>query len=193
MSNNPLKKRKAPVPATFLDKLRTILNDEKYSSMIIWDNNGTIVNIIDRIAFTNGPMSELYQHSNYNSFVRQLNLYGFRKTQRKLKQNMYYHPMFNRDNPEQSSTILRKKRKMNTNVSTTLVSIRPKPFPTVTQSNTPNLSANSRNSSNQSMDSIVQPLPTLRPFRTLQMPAKANDRPAHLPSIRDILNRNLYS
>ena len=111
-SEHQERKRKAPVPATFLDKLRQILQQpERYGGCIAWVNDGYAVEIKDEDDFSKGPLLDFFEHTNFHSFIRQLNLYGFRKTQRKLNERIYKHEKFNQHEPELAKDICRKRRR----------------------------------------------------------------------------------
>lgn len=107
--------RKPPTPATFLGKLREILNhSEQYDNCAVWTSDGMGVDIRDVDKFTDKALMECFYHSNFHSFIRQLNLYGFRKTRRKLSERIYKHPNFNRFDPNLEKFIIRKRRKTST-------------------------------------------------------------------------------
>ncbi|CAD5206695.1 unnamed protein product [Bursaphelenchus okinawaensis] len=63
----------------FLAKLWSILDDPQYENAICWDNSGESFHIVDSYLFKNAVLPRYFKHNNLNSFVRQLNLYGFRK------------------------------------------------------------------------------------------------------------------
>ena len=70
---------------SFLSKLYDILNDINYNEIISWNKEGTGIIIKNTIALCQSVLPKYYNHHNYSSFVRQLNLYGFHKIQEILK------------------------------------------------------------------------------------------------------------
>ena len=78
------KKTKRKEPCFFLEKLFNILEDTNNNQIIHWNEDGTKVIISDPIKFTLNILPKNFNHKNYSSFVRQLNLYGFSK-----KSNIY--------------------------------------------------------------------------------------------------------
>lgn len=66
---------------SFLSKLYDILNNLEYEDIISWNINGTGIIIKNVIRFCEIVLPKFYKHNNYSSFVRQLNLYGFHKSQ----------------------------------------------------------------------------------------------------------------
>jgi hypothetical protein len=79
-----------------------------------WGANGTSFMVLDVDAFTEKVIPTFYKHSNWASFVRQLNFYGFRKIKSELNLNAecpvweFAHPSFVRGRPELLSEIVRK-------------------------------------------------------------------------------------
>lgn len=73
-------KRSINISESFLYKLNDILNDNNYKNIIHWDTNGKRVIILDVFGLCNIVLPKFYKHNNYSSFVRQLNIYGFRKS-----------------------------------------------------------------------------------------------------------------
>ncbi|KAI8333094.1 HSF-type DNA-binding-domain-containing protein [Chlamydoabsidia padenii] len=56
-----------------------IMNDKSLHSIIRWTEQGTTVCISNSILFCKSVLPHYFKHNNWHSFVRQLNLYGFRK------------------------------------------------------------------------------------------------------------------
>ena len=66
---------------SFLDKLYNILENEP-NDVISWCKNGDSFIITDPELFSQTIMGKYFKTSKFNSFVRQLNFYGFRKVSR---------------------------------------------------------------------------------------------------------------
>lgn len=92
----------------FISKLKLLLSDEKYRNAIRWSESGGAILITDGEAFKRQVLdesAEMFKTRNFTSFVRQLNLYGFRKVPVNGKgdpsKNMEFeHIHFKRDKPE---------------------------------------------------------------------------------------------
>ena len=106
--NKKIKKSKS-----FLLKLFNILNDNKYKDIIHWDFEGTTLIIEDIDNLCSMVLPKYYIHSNYNSFIRQLNIYGFHKIKGIKKGEGFQNTKFNKHSSnEQISQIRRKGKKM---------------------------------------------------------------------------------
>ncbi|XP_055074949.1 heat shock factor protein 1 isoform X4 [Misgurnus anguillicaudatus] len=66
------------VPA-FLTKLWTLVEDPETDLLICWSQNGTSFHVFDQGRFSKEVLPKYFKHNNMASFVRQLNMYGFRK------------------------------------------------------------------------------------------------------------------
>ncbi|XP_078606933.1 heat shock factor protein-like isoform X7 [Branchiostoma floridae x Branchiostoma japonicum] len=66
------------VPA-FLTKLWTLVEDPSTNELIFWSTNGTSFHVYDQARFAKEVLPKFFKHNNMASFVRQLNMYGFRK------------------------------------------------------------------------------------------------------------------
>jgi hypothetical protein len=67
--------------ATFMEKLRAILEDDTISFLIHWDEFGKAFVVEDVEEFSRVILPMHFKHSNFSSFVRQLHGYGFHKKQ----------------------------------------------------------------------------------------------------------------
>ncbi len=86
-------------PCFFLEKLFKILKSKENWKIINWSEDGTKVIIFDTIKFSNKILPKYFNHKNYSSFVRQLNIYGFNKINNiyNLKSEQYFNEYFQRD------------------------------------------------------------------------------------------------
>lgn len=66
------------VPA-FLTKLWTLVSDPDTDELICWSPSGNSFHVFDQGRFAKDVLPKYFKHNNMASFVRQLNMYGFRK------------------------------------------------------------------------------------------------------------------
>ncbi|XP_073532048.1 heat shock factor protein 2 [Phyllobates terribilis] len=71
-------KQNSNVPA-FLSKLWTLVEDADTNEFITWSQNGQSFLVLDEQRFAKEILPKYFKHNNMASFVRQLNMYGFRK------------------------------------------------------------------------------------------------------------------
>ena len=67
-----------PTPA-FLSKLWQLVNDEKNNGLVSWSSNGRSFIVHDQVKFSKEILPNYFKHQKMNSFIRQLNMYGFKK------------------------------------------------------------------------------------------------------------------
>ncbi|KAG8444291.1 hypothetical protein GDO86_009466 [Hymenochirus boettgeri] len=75
---NRIMKQNSNVPA-FLSKLWTLVEDVDTNEFITWSQNGQSFLVLDEQRFAKEILPKYFKHNNMASFVRQLNMYGFRK------------------------------------------------------------------------------------------------------------------
>ncbi|VDP34302.1 unnamed protein product [Soboliphyme baturini] len=101
----------------FLHKLWKIVNSTDVNYHTTWDEDGFSFIITDTEKFSRDVLPYFFKHGNLNSFVRQLNMYGFRKvssmergTLKSIKEVhiQFQHPYFVRDYPDLLFLIRRK-------------------------------------------------------------------------------------
>lgn len=63
---------------TFLTQLVRMLRDQSMVDVIEWTNDG-ILDVKEPVTLTEKVLPEYFKHSNYSSFQRQLNYFGFKK------------------------------------------------------------------------------------------------------------------
>ncbi|XP_055012877.1 heat shock factor protein 1 isoform X2 [Boleophthalmus pectinirostris] len=66
------------VPA-FLTKLWTLVEDPQTDALIRWSPGGSSFHVFDQGRFSKEVLPKFFKHNNMASFIRQLNMYGFRK------------------------------------------------------------------------------------------------------------------
>ena len=98
---------------SFLFKLYQILSSQEYHSYIHWSHDGLSVIISDSIGLTKKVLPKYYNHHNYASFVRQLNMYNFHKirTDPKSNEQKYSHNEFYRGKSVKEIQEIRRKIK----------------------------------------------------------------------------------
>ncbi|XP_061667918.1 heat shock factor protein 2 [Syngnathoides biaculeatus] len=71
-------KHNSNVPA-FLTKLWTLVEDAETNELICWSQEGNSFLVLDEQRFAKEMLPKFFKHNNMASFIRQLNMYGFRK------------------------------------------------------------------------------------------------------------------
>ncbi|KAG7999792.1 Heat shock factor protein 2 [Nibea albiflora] len=71
-------KHSSNVPA-FLTKLWTLVEDSDTNQLICWSQEGNSFLVLDEQRFAKEILPKFFKHNNMASFIRQLNMYGFRK------------------------------------------------------------------------------------------------------------------
>ncbi|KAJ3225828.1 hypothetical protein HK099_006126 [Clydaea vesicula] len=105
----------------FVEKLHRLLNEESLKHCISWSNDGLSFVIKNSTVFSKVVLPVTFKHSNFVSFVRQLNLYNFHKENRNYHRHdtitdeeraaeprEYSHKKFIRGRPELLKQIKRK-------------------------------------------------------------------------------------
>ncbi|KAE9039807.1 hypothetical protein PR003_g5343 [Phytophthora rubi] len=102
-------KRAKPEAPKFLLLLYEILDVES-SRVIRWSEDGLALQILDPVTVTEQILPKYFNHTNFHSFQRQLNYFGFRKwTKSKTDICTFSHPFFRENQPELLQLIKRKK------------------------------------------------------------------------------------
>ncbi|KAI3477595.1 hypothetical protein L1887_60635 [Cichorium endivia] len=101
----------------FVYKLFRMVSDPDYQHLISWNRNGTSVMVCNFDEFAKEVLGKHFKHSNFSSFIRQLNMYGFykvNKTPRGHRQSVdaqiweFSHPKFLRGRSDLLDDIRRK-------------------------------------------------------------------------------------
>ncbi|SCV01279.1 LAMI_0G10462g1_1 [Lachancea mirantina] len=80
----PPNKRKLTATKTrpaFINKLWSMVNDTTNQKLIKWSDDGKSFIVTNREKFVHEILPKYFKHSNFASFVRQLNMYGWHKVQ----------------------------------------------------------------------------------------------------------------
>lgn len=85
----------AAVASPFLRKLLSIIEDMDTQHLCSWTKSGRSFVVWHPIRFENEVLPRYYKHSNFSSFVRQLNQYGFHKLHPEAWE--FGHPLFVRN------------------------------------------------------------------------------------------------
>lgn len=136
-----------PITA-FLAKLWALVNDPTCDDLISWDAAGVSFHVYDQARFAREILPRYFKHNNFASFIRQLNMYGFRKISTiehgSLKNERddieFAHPHFIRGQDGQLEFIKRRapENQPKTNVQPVKVEAAPRQAPTPAPSSVSN-------------------------------------------------------
>nr|CAB3242818.1 HSF protein [Phallusia mammillata] len=95
----------ANMTPTFLLKLVNLLQEPEFNKYVSWSEDGQSFIVRDQAGFSKHVLPKYFKHNKFASFVRQLNMYGFRKVTTiqqgslDLQQESieFLHPFFKRD------------------------------------------------------------------------------------------------
>lgn len=111
-----LKEQEDTMPATsdFVKKLYKMLEDHTFSHVVSWGPQGDCFVVKDMNEFTKSILPRMFKHSNFASFVRQLNKYDFHKVKTSDDAQFgehswtFRHPDFHADRRDALENIKRK-------------------------------------------------------------------------------------
>ncbi|KAJ2904096.1 hypothetical protein MKZ38_008814 [Zalerion maritima] len=101
----------------FVRKLYKMLEEPQYASVVRWGNDGTSFVVLENEKFTKHILPKHFKHSNFASFVRQLNKYDFHKVRQNDENGQsqygpgaweFVHPEFRADRKDNLDNIRRK-------------------------------------------------------------------------------------
>ena len=107
------KKISLSVPTSFLQKTYDMLSEESLINIISWYSEGTEFIIYNTNEFSEKVLPLYFKHSNFASFIRQLNMYDFHKLRSGGHEHIYKHPLFIKGRPELLKEIHRKTAESN--------------------------------------------------------------------------------
>jgi len=114
---------------SFMDKITQILEEEKFEEIVSWTEDGKGFVIKNPGLFTQQILPLYFKHKNYSSFVRQLNMYDFKKSVESRDLTVFKHPCFLKDRPELHKQIHRKTSEKNWSILPKTASMRPELTP----------------------------------------------------------------
>ena len=83
----------------FISKLIEILDNPSMSSIITWNDEGNVIEIRDEKRFIEEILPKHYKHNSMSNFIRQLNMYNFKKVKNYKRRNVIaYSNIFFRKN-----------------------------------------------------------------------------------------------
>ncbi|KAI7908087.1 HSF-type DNA-binding-domain-containing protein [Cokeromyces recurvatus] len=105
--------------AAFVNKLYKMLEDKSIQHLITWSDKGDLFSVSNPTVFSKVVLPQYFKHNNWQSFVRQLNMYGFHKVNDMIHSNLtsdnqtweFKHPHFKKGNIEGLQNIKRKSAK----------------------------------------------------------------------------------
>ncbi|ORZ06715.1 HSF-type DNA-binding-domain-containing protein, partial [Absidia repens] len=93
-----------------------MVEDQSIQHLINWSPNGDLFSVPNPTAFSKLVLPQYFKHNNWQSFVRQLNMYGFHKVNDMIHSNLtsesqkweFRHQNFRRGAVEELQNIKRK-------------------------------------------------------------------------------------
>eukprot|EP00816_Leptocylindrus_hargravesii_P012855 CAMPEP_0196826598 /NCGR_PEP_ID=MMETSP1362-20130617/93710_1 /TAXON_ID=163516 /ORGANISM="Leptocylindrus danicus, Strain CCMP1856" /LENGTH=431 /DNA_ID=CAMNT_0042207175 /DNA_START=837 /DNA_END=2132 /DNA_ORIENTATION=- len=86
--------RRSRATDSFPKKLHLVLSCKEYYSIITWLPHGRSFIVRDPEALAEKVFPEFFKLKKYNSFIRQLSLWGFKRMTKGMNAKSYYHPLF---------------------------------------------------------------------------------------------------
>lgn len=104
-----------PIKYKFIKRLLDMLKNTKVCSIVSWNKEGKTIEIKDIKGFVEEILPKYYKHSSLSNFIRQLNMYSFKKikdpTEKECIKLVYSNSLFQKDRPELICKIDRQKFK----------------------------------------------------------------------------------
>lgn len=112
MESFPQNDQNENIATPFIVKLFELVNDESSKQLICWshEQNRPGFVVLEPVQLASTLLPKFFKHSNFSSFVRQLNIYGFHKVDHPLGQ-CFHHPNFRENHPELLAKIHRQQPK----------------------------------------------------------------------------------
>jgi len=94
--------------ASFIRKTYELLEEKNHLDIVSWSDDGNYIVIKDLQKFTQKILPVYFKHNKMNSFIRQLNMYNFRKKRTMNSYHVYFNDLFKRGKVELLPLIKRK-------------------------------------------------------------------------------------
>jgi len=91
----------------FVRKLYDMVCNSSLDDHICWTSNGESLQIVRPASFARDVLPLYFKHNNLRSFIRQLNMYGFRRRGKGSRVIEFYHRKFKRGAPHEIASISR--------------------------------------------------------------------------------------
>lgn len=92
----------------FTTSSHELFDASKQIPYLQWLPSGEAFRISDLVRLESETLPQYFRHNRFQSLVRQLNFYNFRKINRERTFWVYYHPLFHRDRPEEMPKLRRR-------------------------------------------------------------------------------------
>ncbi|CAO3641627.1 unnamed protein product [Mucor hiemalis] len=119
MNSSQIQRNKLQNVPAFLNKLYNMVDDRTTDELIRWSEDGLSFIVVRHEEFAKKVLPRFFKHSNFSSFVRQLNMYGFHKvphlqngvlsTEGETERWEFSNPHFQRNQPDLLLLVTRKK------------------------------------------------------------------------------------
>jgi hypothetical protein len=96
----------------FLKKIFSFLEEDQFNEYVSWNENGSAMIIKKPTDFANKVLPMFFKHNNFSSFIRQLNMYQFKKSKNPRYDHIYSHRMFQSGKVDLLRNITRKNVEM---------------------------------------------------------------------------------